>query len=437
MGCTCSVTEGKRRIHFPLSARRKDTSETLSPLKATHDSCDEVLSTDKPANNLRKWEPILKKHSTKNNENNDKDNTLMFVLLNPRLFSKKLSAGPPSEFRWASWKAALNVSHFFVPDKYERLKANKGKSKWLDMIMQDVARTFPRCLHNKEALENILAAYSIYNETVGYCQGMGYIAGLLFLVSESREEETFWTFVAFMEQRVSFDRLPLCGLNKLFLPNFPMVRLFEELLAKLLDKDLKRYLDDMGLPIELWFHKWISTLFLYSFPIQHCIRFWDVLMSGGVSCSLSLACAILSKLGPKLYQAQTTEKCNEILKIPPQILSELLADPEDIISTAKSIRINWKSLNRIVQKHASCIGRQVNTKILNDTRKSASEKVEIERANKKRTSVDSGVCDKSFEGRENCLKECAKFINSDCCFTNRIFISLLLVDNLNSYNPYN
>eukprot|EP00826_Nyctotherus_ovalis_P057705 TRINITY_DN7898_c0_g1_i29.p1 TRINITY_DN7898_c0_g1~~TRINITY_DN7898_c0_g1_i29.p1 ORF type:complete len:381 (-),score=66.02 TRINITY_DN7898_c0_g1_i29:259-1401(-) len=288
-------------------------------------------------------------------QNDTSDSVLVFALLNPTLFSKRLTAGPPSTFRWTSWKAALNVSIFFVPGKYERLKSYKGRSRWLGTIVQDVARTFSRHLHSCEALENILAAYSMYNETVGYCQGMNYVAGLLLLVSGLQEEEAFWVFVALMEQRVSFDRLPLCGLKKLFVANFPLVKLFEELFVKLLDKDLLTHFNTLGLPIELWFHKWISSLFLYSFPIHHCIRFWDAMMGNGISYFLPLACAILNKLTPKLREATTIEKCNEILKIPQELLVELFPDPEDIINSAGKLNIKWKSLKSIAQKHTSCV----------------------------------------------------------------------------------
>ena len=39
-------------------------------------------------------------------------------------------------------------------------------------------------------LMNVLKAYSVHNPDVGYCQGMGFIAGLLLL--HMQEEDSFW-----------------------------------------------------------------------------------------------------------------------------------------------------------------------------------------------------------------------------------------------------
>lgn len=368
MGCACNANGGaKTRTHSPILARpirKSPTIESSSAPKSAREGGEESFPADKSARTVRKWRAMLGLRTTKSLDRDvsasecqghASESVLVFALLNPTLFSKRLTAGPPSTFRWTSWKAALNVSIFYVPGKYERLKSHKGQSKWADTISQDVARTLPRHLHGCEGLERILRAYSLYNESVGYCQGMNYVAGLLLVVSGLREEDAFWVFVALMEQRVPFDRLPLCGLNKLFVPNFPLVKLFEELFVKLLNKDLLAHFNTLGLPVELWFHKWISSLFLYSFPIRHCIRFWDAMMGNGISYFLPLACAILNKLAPKLREAATMEKCNELLKIPQQLLAKLFPDPEDIISSAEKLNINWESLKSIAQKHTSCI----------------------------------------------------------------------------------
>jgi hypothetical protein len=175
------------------------------------------------------------------------------------------------------------------------------------------------------------------------------------LVSGLREEEAFWALVALMEQCTSFDCLSLCGLNKLFVTGFPLVKFFEELLLTVINNDLRAHLSSLEFPIELWFHKWISSLFLYNFPIPHCIRFWDAMMGNGISFFVPLSCTILNKLTPKLLEARTIEKCNDILKISQQLIDELLFDPESIITEARELKINWESLDDIMQKHTHCI----------------------------------------------------------------------------------
>jgi len=359
MGCACNA-KGivKPRAQLPIPTRpRSIVHKANSPSKSARESNERTATSDKA---LRNWRSRLKHRSTKSLDlrislDKCKDNANILDLINEEVISEKLMAGPAASFRWSAWKAALNVSTFIVPGKYEQLKEYKGTSKYLEIITQDVARTFPELLCSSEALENILAAYSIFNETVGYCQGMNYIAGLLLLVSELKEEEAFWTFVTLMEQCISFDYLPLCGLNKLFVTGFPLVKLFEDLFLRVINDNLRAHLNSLDLPIELWFHKWISSLFLYNFPISHCIRFWDAMMSKGISFFLPLSCAILNRLTPKLLETKTIEKYNGILKITQQIIDELLCDPESIIMEAKELKINWESLDDIVQKHTQCI----------------------------------------------------------------------------------
>jgi hypothetical protein len=48
-------------------------------------------------------------------------------------------------------------------------------------------------------LFHVLGAYSMYNQEIGYCQGMSQIAALLLMYME--EEEAFWALSALMADR--------------------------------------------------------------------------------------------------------------------------------------------------------------------------------------------------------------------------------------------
>jgi len=72
------------------------------------------------------------------------------------------------------------------------------------MIQKDLARTFPTIEMFKETegpgqkgVLNILRAYSVFDEEIGYCQGMSFIVGLL-LMNIKNAELAFWTFVNIM-----------------------------------------------------------------------------------------------------------------------------------------------------------------------------------------------------------------------------------------------
>ncbi len=77
-------------------------------------------------------------------------------------------------------------------------------NKFLEIIDKDLYRTFPHHFLFKEQsgfgqanMRLVLRAYAGYNPRVGYCQGMGFIAGTL--VMYMLPEEAFWCLVCLLE----------------------------------------------------------------------------------------------------------------------------------------------------------------------------------------------------------------------------------------------
>ena len=75
--------------------------------------------------------------------------------------------------------------------------------KWLMQIEKDLPRTFPKgplkgSDTRKTALRRILAAYALRNPSVGYCQGLNFVAGML-LTSGMEEEDTFYSLCTIVE----------------------------------------------------------------------------------------------------------------------------------------------------------------------------------------------------------------------------------------------
>merc|ERR1711966_386899 len=68
-------------------------------------------------------------------------------------------------------------------------------------IDKDLARTFPKhpsVCALKLRLRNMLAALSVHNPSVGYCQGLSYVGAVLLLLMD--EECAFWTLVQLVEE---------------------------------------------------------------------------------------------------------------------------------------------------------------------------------------------------------------------------------------------
>lgn len=73
------------------------------------------------------------------------------------------------------------------PDLYQKILDGPFEKELVDLVKTDLPRTFPDNIYfTKEAnhqthLFNILIAYSHNNRVVGYCQGLNYIAGKLYI----------------------------------------------------------------------------------------------------------------------------------------------------------------------------------------------------------------------------------------------------------------
>lgn len=110
--------------------------------------------------------------------------------------------GIPHHFRAIVWQLLCSASD---TDKKQYAEYIKATSACERVIRRDIARTYPE--HDffkekdglgQEALFNVMKAYSLHDREVGYCQGSGFIVGLLLM--QMPEEEAFAVLVQIMQQ---------------------------------------------------------------------------------------------------------------------------------------------------------------------------------------------------------------------------------------------
>lgn len=115
------------------------------------------------------------------------------------MIKRYVRKGIPGEYRglvWLSISGGEEMKHA-APDLYEKLLQPPHNAEIVSVIKTDLPRTFPDNIffnnieNQQHQLYNILLAFAHQNKTVGYCQGLNYIAGLLLLVTKS-EETAFW-----------------------------------------------------------------------------------------------------------------------------------------------------------------------------------------------------------------------------------------------------
>ncbi|GKT16607.1 hypothetical protein ADUPG1_010950 [Aduncisulcus paluster] len=190
--------------------------------------------------------------------------------------------GIPSQFRPHLWMRMSFAKHNMSnnPGLYKDLCE---KSKDIDtvstrQITLDISRTFTghRYLCEPDTMDQIarvLRAFSIYNESVGYCQSMNFICAFLFLFFEN-EEEVFW-----MLNSVVDDLLP--GYFSQVLAKVQVDSLVVQFFLKKYCPKVYSWLITNHCDLRLFLTSWLMCIFTTKLPSITTVRLWDTLFSEG------------------------------------------------------------------------------------------------------------------------------------------------------------
>ncbi|KAF2839542.1 RabGAP/TBC [Patellaria atrata CBS 101060] len=126
----------------------------------------------------------------------------------------------------------------------------------------------------QDGLFGVCKAYALFDQEVGYAQGMNFIA--MPLLFNMPEEEAFCLMVRLMNKY---------GLREMFIQDMPGLHLhlyqFERLLEEF-DPALYCHLHRRGVSPQLYATQWFLTLFAYRFPLQLVLRIYDLILSEGL-----------------------------------------------------------------------------------------------------------------------------------------------------------
>lgn len=196
---------------------------------------------------------------------------------------ESLITGIPPHLRgqiWAFVSKADRLAARFSVKTYHRLTKQVNPSE-LVLINKDLHRTFPdhdlfkvKGGQGQTSLLNILTAYTAYDNEVGYCQGEGFIVGILLMQME-REEMVFWTFVQIMFEK-NWRLVFKSGTPKLV----SMLESLSRQIKHRLPEVHKHFLTE-GAEIMICFSQYFITLFMYDTPIPMSMRIMDLFLLEG------------------------------------------------------------------------------------------------------------------------------------------------------------
>ncbi|KAI8089552.1 rab-GTPase-TBC domain-containing protein, partial [Halteromyces radiatus] len=212
--------------------------------------------------------------------------------------------GVPSPLRGRVWfhysgaEAKMDGNPGVYQKFLKRAQEMGDENEFADLIERDLHRTFPDNIQFSKAaaealattsttmtkppaidvLRRVLSAFSVYCPSVGYCQSLNYLVGMLLLFL--KEEETFWCLVTIAQSILPAGVYDVTMEGASIDQAVLMMLLYErmpQLWYKMTPKTFwEAEADGVSMPtITLVTSHWFLTLFINILPTETVLRVWD------------------------------------------------------------------------------------------------------------------------------------------------------------------
>lgn len=213
--------------------------------------------------------------------------------------------GIPNEHRTLIWMVASGAQDHLEKNSgyYQTLLGAQQDPKLLETISTDLNRTFPdnvnfrktsdQCL--LKSLYNVLRAYGHHNPSVGYCQGMNFIAGYLLIITKD-EEKSFWLMDALIGRI----------LPDYYSPAMLGLKTDQEVLGELVRlkaPGVWKTMEDNNVMWTLVVSRWFICLYIDILPVETVLRIWDCLFYEGSKILFRVALTLIHHNQALIQQA--------------------------------------------------------------------------------------------------------------------------------------
>ncbi|EDX01971.2 ecotropic viral integration site 5 ortholog isoform X1 [Drosophila teissieri] len=309
-------------LHSTHSRKNSDTSQ-ISLTSSGNSVAEEDIWTTW-ATILNDWEGALKRK-------------------NPCV-SELVRRGIPHHFRAIVWQQLSGASDGDKKQYAEYIKATSACEK---VIRRDIARTYPEVEFFKEkdgpgqeALFNVIKAYSLHDREVGYCQGSGFIVGLLLM--QMPEEEAFAVLVQIMQQH---------RMRHMFKPSMSELGLCMYQLENLVQEqipDMHIHFQQQGFQTTMYASSWFLTLYTTTLNVNLSCRIMDVFLSEGMEFIFKVALALLLT-GKETLLCLDMEAMLKFFQ--KELPGRVEADVEGFFNLAYSIKLNTKRMKKMEKEY--------------------------------------------------------------------------------------
>ncbi|KAK6828644.1 hypothetical protein PG987_011985 [Apiospora arundinis] len=228
----------------------------------------------------------------------------------PTLLSKKIRQGIPPPLRGVVWQSMAGARDSGLLEQYERLGGES--SPYEGIIGKDLGRSFPGVDMFREPdgdgqrmLGRVLKCFSLYDQKIGYCQGLAFLVGPLLM--HMPDNQAFCVLVRLMDQ---YD------LRSCFLPDLSGLHVriyqFRELLRQNLPT-LSAHLDDLQVD-PAYVSQWFLSFFAVTCPLPMLFRIYDVIFAEGASETIMrVALSLMRKNDSRILACSELEDVMQLL----------------------------------------------------------------------------------------------------------------------------
>ncbi|KAK3597093.1 hypothetical protein CHS0354_021196 [Potamilus streckersoni] len=227
--------------------------------------------------------------------------------------------GVPQSKREEIWWLLVEQHHLHYPELMEKVPEGdypellKQLTTHQHAILIDLGRTFPGHPYfstqlgpGQLALFNLLKAYSLLDQEVGYCQGLSFVAGILLMHMEETMAFEAWKHLMFN-----------LGLRKQYRPNMIALQIQLYQLTRLIHdnyRDLYKHFEEHEISPTLYAAPWFLTLFASQFPLGFVARVYDLLLIQGLQVIFKVALELLGNHRELILQCDSFESIMEFIK---------------------------------------------------------------------------------------------------------------------------
>ncbi|KAF8975871.1 hypothetical protein BGZ46_008776, partial [Entomortierella lignicola] len=265
-------------------------------------------------------------------------------------YKKLVRRGVPSSVRGRVWLFLAKADLYRKPGLFQEL-CKRGSLPIHEVIERDIHRCYPDHVHFRDGmggtgqqdLHAILKAYAHYKPSVGYCQGMGRLVGMMLM--QMPVEDAFWLLVATIEGYM----------QDYYTPSLRQLRIDAQVFGRLLkdqDPALADHLEKNDVIPLMYMTQWFMTLYTMSLPWASVLLVWDVFYFDGVKALFRVGLAILHLCREHLLNKcpSSSELLAYILHIPLDILA-----PKPLLEAALQIRLRRHSVQKLIAVTAESI----------------------------------------------------------------------------------